>query len=143
MDWDKVRIFHAVADAGDRNQDGHRPVGLDEADGAHRQAGEGQTGDQQQPGADPVDQEAGHDLESAGSRGEKRQEKPQGGVADVEFLLNQRKQRRQGQLVEVAEPMAGADQRLDEGVGAAGGGVGRDVSSHGRCMSIVQLLPSY
>ena len=79
-------------------------------------------------GAEPVDHEARHDLPQPGRREERRHHQPKLCEADAEILPDQREQRRQHELEEVAAEMGDPHKRHDLGVAAKGQcGVG-----HGR-----------
>ena len=92
------------------HQDQHQPVARSEAHGGHGGAHDREAQQQEPARAEAVDQEAGRDLGGAGREVEHGDQQAERGIAHVELLAQQGEQRRQGEPVEVAHGVAGADQ---------------------------------
>ena len=75
-----------------------------------RQAAEGEAEQQDDAGADVVDDVAERRLGQAGDHGEYGQRKAELDIADAELCFQERKQHRQHQQMEMADPMRNRDQ---------------------------------
>ncbi len=120
------RVEHTIAQAGHHRAGGQHGVAGGRGIAQRGQPQQRQPAQQHRPGAEAVDHKARCGLHHAGDDKEDRQQQAQLGVADVEFRLQPRKQRRQQQLAEVADGMRQAHQADHAGVLAPGrGGAGR------------------
>ena len=104
------RVEDGNPDAGNRHHRDQPPVAGEQGDQRERRGLQDQPGEQHGPRADPVDQDAGGELGHTGRDREHRDEQAELGPAHREVLLDQGKQRRQNQHVEMAEPVADGDQ---------------------------------
>ena len=104
------RVEDGNPDAGDQGDRHQPPVAREQGDQRQRRGLQDQPGEQHRPRADPVDQDAGRELGDAGGDRQHREEQAEIGPAHREIPLDQGKQRRQHQHVEMAEPVADGDQ---------------------------------
>ena len=140
------RMENAVADAHQRGQR-EQPVDARNERRAQRAAGQKADSTQQdRPRAKTIDGETGRELTRAAGHVEHADQRAERGIAHVELRLEQRKQRRQGELEEVRQAMRRADQPDDADVTAERRAVGgRGSGSHGSVPTISHdctLLPA-
>jgi hypothetical protein len=112
------RMEDAVAHAHQRHQwkqpiDAWNEGGDDQASGQNPDAAE-----QDGPGAETIDGESGGELAGAARHVEHAYQRPERRVADTEFCLEQRKQRRQRELEKVRQAVRRADQPDHPGIAA-------------------------
>jgi hypothetical protein len=121
----------AVAEPCEHHQQQQDRVARPDPDQPDRKTEERKPGDQDAAGAEPVDQKADRRLGERRDPVQKRDRKAELDVVDPELALEQGKQRRQQQDVEMAEEMPDPDQAHDLEVVPGGQGCGPK-RGHGR-----------
>ena len=104
------RVKDAVAEAGRHRQREQEPEGRHQPHQRRGARGHGEAAEQDAPRPDAVDEKAGGRLRDARHGVERGRQQPQRLVADIEGDDEQRKERRQDELEEMAEPVRGAHQ---------------------------------
>jgi hypothetical protein len=119
------RVDDRVAEAGEDRERQDHPVVRREGHRGHRQAHQQHAAHQVRPRPVPVHQEADRRLQRRRHRAHQREGEAEFRVGDAEFRPPGQEQRRQAEHVEVAQEVAGADQREDARVasGAVRGGL--------------------
>ena len=113
-----------VAHTREQRQNDDLPVGRGKSHGADRRGHQHGAGDEERAGAVAVNEKPHRRLQQRRSGRHDCHDQAELGKGDVEGLLPGDEHRRQAELIEVRQEVAGAEQQIDPGVATEGEQVG-------------------